>query len=145
MTLVVIVVVWLVGLSITSRKQPELEMVNGQLQPCPATPNCVCSEFPSKNFHVGPLGYSGTSDEAWSRLKRVISDTGGKVIAEKSDYLRAVYQTPLLRFVDDVEFRLNTDQAVIHVRSASRVGHSDLGANRQRVEKIRARFGELTD
>jgi uncharacterized protein (DUF1499 family) len=45
-----------------------------------------------------------------------------------------------LRFVDDVEFLLVPAERVIHVRSASRVGYSDLGTNRKRVEALRAKF-----
>jgi len=40
-------------------------------------------------------------------------------------------------FVDDVEFLLDEKAGVIHVRSASRLGRSDFGVNRDRVETIR--------
>jgi uncharacterized protein (DUF1499 family) len=43
-------------------------------------------------------------------------------------------------FVDDVEFYLDETSQVIHVRSASRLGQSDLGVNRQRIEAIRNKF-----
>ncbi|TDY03999.1 DUF1499 domain-containing protein [Thiohalophilus thiocyanatoxydans] len=142
-TLIVIVVMMLIALSVASRKQPDLGLVDGQLPPCPATPNCVCSEYPVEGASIEPLGYyTLTPDEAWARLKRVVAETGGEVMAEQAGYLHAVYTTPLLRFVDDVEFRLDKKQQVIHIRSASRVGRSDFGANRTRVEKIRAAFGE---
>jgi len=141
-TLVIIVGLLLVGLSIASRKQPELGLVDSRLQPCPATPNCVCSEYPGKDAYIEPLGYSGSTKAAWARLERVIAETGGMVIAEEPGYLRTVYETQLLRFIDDVEFRQDKNNSMIHVRSASRMGHSDLGANRKRVEKIRAAFGK---
>ena len=144
-TLVIIVGLLLVGLSIASRKQPELGLIDGQLQPCPATPNCVCSEYPGKDVDIEPLGYSDSTEAAWARLERVIAETGGRVIAEAPGYLRAVYETQLLRFIDDVEFRQDKNHSVIHVRSASRMGHSDLGANRKRVEKIRAMFANKED
>lgn len=139
-TLIIIVGLLLVGLSIASRKQPELGLVDGQLRPCPATPNCVCSEYPGKDTYTEPLGFVGSTEAAWARLERVIAETGGRVIAEEPGYLRAVYETQLLRFIDDVEFRQDKNNSMIHVRSASRMGHSDLGANRKRVEKIRAMF-----
>ncbi|MDZ7803642.1 DUF1499 domain-containing protein [Thiohalophilus sp.] len=143
--LIVVVGAILVALSIASRKQPELGLVDGRLQPCPASPNCVCSEYPSNDAYIEPLNYIGPVEEAWRRVKRVIDETGGEVIAEQPDYLHAVYQTPWLRFIDDVELRLNQSQQVIHVRSASRVGRSDFGANRQRVERIRACFASKPD
>ena len=139
-TLVVIFGVVLVVFSIASRKQPELGLLNGQLRPCPATPNCVCSEHQVEGAYIEPLSYTGMAAEAWVKIKRVISETGGVVIIEEADYLRIFYETPLLRYVDDVEFRQDKNKQVIHVRSASRVGQSDLGTNRKRVEKIRTAF-----
>lgn len=141
-TLLVVLGIILVAYSVASRKQPDLELVDGQLPPCPATPNCVCSEYPVEGASIEPLGYTSAPDEAWTRLRRVIAETGGVVMAEEPNYLHAVYKTPLLRFVDDVAFRLDTNQQVIHVRSASRVGRSDFGTNRRRVEKIRAALGK---
>lgn len=141
-TLFVILGVILVVFSIASRKQPELGLINGQLRPCPATPNCVCSEYQAEGAYIEPLRSSSTAADAWAKIKRVISETGGVVITEEADYLRVVYQTPLLRFMDDVEFRQDNNKQVIHVRSASRVGQSDFGANRKRVKKIRAMFSK---
>jgi uncharacterized protein (DUF1499 family) len=45
--------------------------------------------------------------------------------------------------VDDVEFLLGDGTRTIHVRSVSRVGYSDFGVNRRRVEEIRTRFDAL--
>ena len=103
--LVIFIGVVLVGYSIASRKQPELGLQNGQLRPCPASPNCVCSEHQAESANVEPLRYTTTAEQAWAKIKQVISDTGGSVIEEEADYLRAVYETPLLRYVDDVELR----------------------------------------
>lgn len=141
-TLVVIMGVVLIAYSVASRKQPELGLQNGELRPCPATPNCVCSEHQVESAYVEPLSYTTTAEEAWIKIKRVIAETGGSVITEEADYLRVEYQTPLVRYIDDVEFRLDKDNQQIHVRSASRVGQSDMGANRKRVEKIRMSFSK---
>lgn len=141
-TLFIILGVILVVYSIASRKQPELGLINGQLQPCPVTPNCVCSEHQVEDAYIEPLNYTFTAADAWARIKQVISETGGVVITEEADYLRVVYQTPLLRYIDDVEFHQDENNQVIHVRSASRVGQSDFGANRKRVEIIRTAFGK---
>lgn len=138
--LVIVIGALLVALSVASRKQPELGLVDGQLRPCPATPNCVSSEDKGGKAYIEPLNYSGPDEAAWADLKRAIAETGGKVVRDDAGYLHAVYQTPLLRFVDDVELRQDTNGQVIHVRSASRVGQSDFGANRKRVERIRSAF-----
>jgi hypothetical protein len=66
------------------------------------------------------------------------SDSDGLGI--RPAYARYEFATPLLRDVDDVEFLLDAGERVIHVRSASRVGHADLGANRNRIERIREQF-----
>ena len=129
-----------VVLSISSRKQPELGLLNGQLRPCPASPNCVCSEQQVEGAFVEPFVYTTTADDAWRKLKQSIAETGGVVLTEQDGYLHAVYETPVMRFVDDVELRLDENNQVIHVRSASRVGNSDLGANRKRVARIQAAF-----
>ena len=129
-----------VFLSLASRKQPELGLLDGQLRPCPATPNCVCSEWPVDGAFVEPMSYTTTAEEAWGRMKQAIIATGGEIVTGQDAYLHARFVTPLLRYVDDVELRLEADKRLIHIRSASRVGRSDLGANRQRVGRIRAAF-----
>lgn len=63
-----------------------------------------------------------------------------KVVREKANYIHAECRTRFLRFVDDLEFLFDDNDAVIHVRSASRVGYSDLGVNRKRVEQFRRDF-----
>jgi uncharacterized protein (DUF1499 family) len=63
-----------------------------------------------------------------------------KVMTDSDTYLHVEFRSLVFRFVDDVEFLADDDAKVIHVRSASRVGHSDLGANRRRIETIRARW-----
>jgi len=140
--LVIIIGAVLIVFSVASRKQPELGLHNGQLSPCPETPNCVCSEYQVESAFVEPLTYTTTAEQAWAKIKQVISETGGSVIIEDADYLRVVYETPLLRYVDDVEFRQDKNLQRIHVRSASRVGESDLGVNRKRVEKIKIMFSK---
>ena len=141
--IIVIIGIMLVGLSIASRKQPELGLLNGQLRPCPARPNCVCSEQQVEGAYVEPLGYTTTADKAWHKMKQAIVTTGGVVVTEQDGYLHAIYETPLMRYVDDVELRHDENQQLIHIRSASRVGHSDLGANRKRVARIRNAFDKL--
>lgn len=141
--LLLVIGIMLIALSMASREQPALGVQNGQLKPCPSTPNCVCSEYPADAAYIEPFSYTLPAKEAWAGIKYVIKDSGGRVIAEQTDYLRAEYTTTLLRFIDDIEFRLDRDHQLIHVRSASRVGRSDLGANRQRVEQLRTRFNNI--
>ena len=131
------------SLSISSRKQPELGLSNKRLQACPATPNCVCSEWQGQVAYIEPISYSIAHAAAWASIRQAVINSGGEIVAEQDNYLHARYVTPLLRFVDDVELRLDEDQHLIHVRSASRVGHSDLGTNRKRIHNLRKLFYQL--
>ena len=108
-----------------------------RLQPCPSSPNCVCSDA-TDSHGIEPLAIAGDPQLMWRRLQDYLAQQRGFTIKQVDDhYLRVEAKTRLLRFVDDVEFELRTGDRVIAVRSASRVGYSDLGANRRRIEKIR--------
>ena len=79
--------------------------------------------------------------QALARLKAIVTaQPGATIVSETQDYLHAEFRSKIMGFVDDVEFWLPADQPVIHVRSASRVGYSDMGVNRRRVERIRRLF-----
>lgn len=114
----------------------------GRIPPCPASPNCVSSAPGTDSEHfVEPLPYPGTLDDAKAHLLEIIQAMPRtRITRNDSDYLHVEYTSFLFRFVDDLEFWFNADPPIVHVRSASRVGHSDLGANRKRVERIRTQF-----
>ena len=116
-------------------------LVDGKLRACPSKPNCVCSEDPDPAHTIEPLAFEGDAGEAFGAvLALVSSDPRAEVREASGTYVHAVYRTPLLRFKDDVEFRLDAEAKRIHVRSASRLGYSDLGANRRRIESIRGHW-----
>ena len=88
-----------------------------------------------------PLRFEGGPEESWGRLKRALaSQPRTRVVTEQGDYLHAESTSLIFRFIDDVEFLLERGAKVIHVRSASRAGRSDLGVNRRRVEALRRAF-----
>ena len=110
-----------------------------RLSACPSSPNCVSSQASDERHRIAPLAVKGDPDVVFARLKQILAqrpDTA--VIEETSGYLRVEFRTTL--FVDDGEFLLDRAGRVIHVRSASRVGYSDLGKNRSRIEEIRRRI-----
>ncbi|HKK54712.1 DUF1499 domain-containing protein [Marinobacter sp.] len=123
-------------------KRPEnLGEKHGRLAACPARPNCVSSQASAAWQRVRPLQLWGEPRAAMNRLKRVINNMSGTALADENDhYLHFECASKLLGFVDDLEFLCDTDDQVIHVRSASRLGYSDLGLNRKRVENIRRKF-----
>jgi uncharacterized protein (DUF1499 family) len=113
----------------------------GPLAACPKSPNCVSSQAGDPEHAIAPLTYTGSRADAVVRLKKALSGMKRTtIVAEKEDYLHAEAKSLIFRFVDDVEFYFPVDQNIIHVRSASRVGQSDMGVNRKRVEEIRWRF-----
>lgn len=124
-----------------SRRPTNLGATGGRLSPCPGTPNCVCSQATDDGHRIDPLHYDGSPTDAMTRLKGVLAALPRTHVVTATDtYLHAECTSLLFRFVDDVEFLLEPEAKIIHVRSASRAGRSDLGVNRRRVEAIRQAF-----
>jgi uncharacterized protein (DUF1499 family) len=142
--LFLILAVLLAVLSCASNK-PKVQLVDGRLRACPNSPNCVSSESDTTSSRVEPLTFQGPPEKAWSDLKETIREMGGRIEEEHDGYLWITFTTRLFRFVDDVEFRMLSTDGVIHLRSGSRVGYSDLGVNRRRVEKLRTIFNQKKD
>lgn len=119
---------------------------NNQLSPCPASPNCINSEYAHDNEHyIAAITYQNRSvEDIIQLLQQTIAMSGGRITENKDHYIAATYTTRLFRFVDDVEFRIDPQQQWIHIRSASRQGHSDLGANRKRAQTIKQIFMQLS-
>lgn len=109
------------------------------LAPCPRSPNCVSSLASDDEHRVAPLALREPADRAWEATRRAVEALPRtRIVDERPGWLRAECTSRWLRFVDDLELALAADGARIDVRSASRVGYSDLGVNRARVESLRA-------
>ncbi len=116
-------------------------LVAGRLAPCPSSPNCVGSDPASGTASVEPWHPVGTPREALAAIRGWLDREPGIRVGSATDtYLHAVATTPILRFKDDLELAVDDAAGVLHVRSASRVGYSDLGTNRRRVESLRLRL-----
>ncbi|BAY11011.1 DUF1499 domain-containing protein [Calothrix sp. NIES-2098] len=126
-------------------KRPNnLGVNNGKLAPCPSSPNCVSSQCTDAVHQIAPLTFTSTPEQAIANLKTIIESLPRtQIISESPDYLYAEFKSALMGFVDDVEFYVDRNANVIQVRSASRLGQSDLGVNRQRIETIRAKFNQV--
>ena len=115
-----------------------------KLRPCPDSPNCVSSQSSDSRHAIPPIRYEGTAENANEILINVVLGMKrSRIVISDKLYLHAEFTSAFFRFVDDVEFLLDDEKKLIHVRSASRVGYSDFGINRKRVEEIRARFDAL--
>lgn len=110
----------------------------GLLAPLPSSPNAVSSQTDDEGRRVAPLPFSGGLEQTRAALLEAIRSYPGSVRIETETpvYIHCVFTTDILRFRDDVEFLLDEQTRLIHFRSASRVGYSDLGANRRRYETL---------
>ena len=116
-------------------------MTQGKLTPCPDSPNCISSQSSDPAHFVEPLTFQDSPTDAKTRLVTVIeSMPRSRIISNTGDYIHAEFTSLIFRFVDDVEFLFDEKKKVIHIRSASRIGYSDLGVNRKRIEALRKRF-----
>ncbi len=126
-------VVWILILVGCSGTRPaNLGVSDGKLQPCPETPNCVVSQHTDESHRIAPLQ---ANIEVVKKL--LITMDRVKIIKATDSYLYAEFISKIIRFVDDVEFYFDSEEKVLHVRSASRLGKSDFGVNRARIEQIR--------
>ena len=115
-----------------------------KLSPCPNSPNCVSSQSTDEAHFIEPLHYSGSPADARQKLIDILESID-RVRLEKveTDYIHAEFRSSVFRFVDDVKFWFPPDKPIIHVKSASRKGYYDFGANRRRVERLREAFEKL--
>ncbi|WP_392533100.1 DUF1499 domain-containing protein [Nostoc sp. C117] len=117
---------------------------NGHLSSCPASNNCVVSQNADPKHAIDPIAYHIDRDLAKETVLKVLAVVPRTEVIEQTDnYIHALSKSRIFQFVDDVEFYFPTNESVIHLRSASRVGESDLGVNRRRMEQIRLALRDL--
>ncbi|MBW4685820.1 MAG: DUF1499 domain-containing protein [Komarekiella atlantica HA4396-MV6] len=117
---------------------------NGHLCSCPASNNCVVSQDGDSKHAIAPIAYHVDRDTARETLLKVLAVVPRtEVIEQTHNYIHALSKSRIFKFVDDVEFYFPSNESVIHLRSASRVGESDLGVNRRRGEQIRLALRDL--
>lgn len=132
----------MVAMSWMANQPDNLGVTNGRLAACPSTPNCVSTQAEDDSHRIEPIRFAGSRAEAMQRVRAAVADLPrSKIVRETDDYLHAEVRSLLFRFVDDVEFYVDEADGLIHFRSASRVGHSDLGVNRRRMEQLRTAIG----
>lgn len=120
-----------------SASHPNLH--DGKLPPCPPSPNCVCSDQRDSEHQVLPFVLLASAGKAWEAARQAVMQLPRtRIVAEGPGYLHAECRSALFRFVDDLQLQLREQEGIIAVRSASRLGRSDFGVNRRRVETLRA-------
>ena len=120
---------------------------NSILAPCPDKPNCVCSEYKEDIQHfIAPLTISSKKlPRAMEHIKISIKSLGGQIQTENNAYLAATFSSSFFGFIDDVEFRIDAENELVHIRSAARSGHSDFGVNKKRVNDLKTILNQQLD
>ncbi len=117
---------------------------DGNFAICPPTPNCVSSQVSDVDHHIDPISYTGDQNTVKQVLVKVLNVVPNTVITQETDdYIRTESASKIFGFVDDAEFYFPSDKQVIEIRSAARLGESDLGVNRRRLEQIRLALQDL--
>jgi uncharacterized protein (DUF1499 family) len=129
------------------KKEPAIGLVNGQLSACPKTPNCVSTNQEDLNRYMLPVNYEGlTLDQAKAILREVLTTLPKlTVVKDEGAYLHVEAQTMIFEYTQDVEFLFDEAAKELHFRSASRVGYTDFGSNKRRMQSVVARFIRLRD
>ena len=124
--------------SCSGTRPANLGVKDQRLAPCPATPNCVSSDDGAAH-EIAAFQLAVAPGDGWRALHAALAALSRtQIVTATDDYIHAECRSAVFGFVDDLELHLRPAQNVIAVRSASRLGHSDFGVNRKRVEKLRA-------
>jgi uncharacterized protein (DUF1499 family) len=137
---IVLTVFVLMGIFACAGARPNnLGVKDGRLAPCRPSPNCVSSDAADAKHFVAAFELALPLADAWPRLREIVGALPRtEIIGETSDYLQAECRSAVFGFVDDLELHARPAQNLIAVRSAARIGYSDFGVNRRRVENLRA-------
>jgi len=112
-------------------------VVEGKLAALPDTPNAVSSQTNDPTKQVRPFPFKGDLVQTKAKILAIVNEMNGTtVITVTNDYIHIVCVTEVMKYRDDVEFYFDLENEVVHFRSASRIGYSDKGLNKQRYELI---------
>lgn len=133
-----IAVIGLFILSMTASRPTNLGVNGGRLAKCPPSPNCVSTQAERTEQRMPAISFECDPDEMLARIKDTVKSEFPRatLVSEFDHYLHFEFTSRIFRFVDDVEFYVDDKTSEVHFRSASRVGHSDMGTNRKRMKQI---------
>ena len=138
---------WMVSRKLVERSSPvptTLGVSDGQLTPCPDSPNCVSTQAIDEEHSIPPIPYTMPLNEARTLMLEIVGSLPGTEISMVSaNYIHAVTRTRVFAFIDDTEIYMDDDAKLIHIRAASRLGYGDMGVNRRRAEAIIAKFKDM--
>jgi len=140
------VIVLVMGYMVFKNNQtPDLGVVDGQLKTLGSKPNGVSTQVEGEKS-VEVIPFVNDLETSKKILKEAYENYGdSKLIKETNDYLYVVFTTGKMKYNDDVEFYFDEANQVIHVRSESRIGYSDMGLNRERYDAIVALYNKIKE
>jgi len=125
-------------LSCSGQRPTNLGITDNKFTACPSSPNCISSDAHDQNHYVLPFKFNVPAIDAWLAAKQAILELPRtQIITQTSTYLHAECSSAVFGFIDDMELHLRSSDGIIAIRSASRLGYSDLGVNRLRMESLR--------
>jgi uncharacterized protein (DUF1499 family) len=134
----VVLVIVMPLFSCAGSKPTNLGVKDSRLAPCPSTPNCVSSDATDPSHLAAAFQLAVPATDGWRTARAAVANLPRtRIVTETDDYLHAECRSAFFGFVDDLELHLRPTQGIIAVRSAARLGHSDFGVNRKRVENLR--------
>lgn len=141
--LAICAVIWMATNSWYTTAKSSFDRTTQKFAPCPPSPNCVSTQADptDKEHSIAPIAFTGSAAEAKARLLALLQKMPRTTLLTDEDhYIHVEMRTALMRYVDDVEFFVDSSSNTIQFRSASRIGYGDMGTNRKRMEELRAKF-----
>lgn len=139
---VFLILILALGMTACSAGRPNyLGLFDGRFVACPESPNCISSfaAVDDAEHYFPPWATSDDPQQDWQQLLQLIkAESRLSIIEHDGAYLYVEARTPIMRYVDDLQWYLDEKQRRIYVYSASRLGYSDLGKNRSRMERLKS-------
>lgn len=130
-------------ISCAGSRPTDLGVTADRFSPCPASPNCVCSDCDSIKHQIPPFVLALPAQQAWQTVgEQIAALPRTRIISVSDDYLHVECRSAVFGFVDDLELHLRPEEGIIAMRSAARLGYYDFGVNRQRLEALRTTLRE---
>jgi uncharacterized protein (DUF1499 family) len=122
-------------------KKLSLESIVSVISNSPSSPNYVSSMATDKDQFLTPWKFNSSLKETKEKLHQIISKMDrSKIVQNHERFIYAVFTSKFFRFKDDLYIYFDTDKQLIHFKSQSRLGHSDLGVNKKRILSIKEKF-----
>jgi uncharacterized protein (DUF1499 family) len=123
----------------SGKRSDDIGIGSSGLRSCPKSPNCVSSEANDEQHAIESFRLKGDPNASWPLIRdEIVSMPRWVIVTATDNCIHVECKSRIFRFIDDLELCFNSSNGIISIRSASRIGYSDFGANRRRVELLRS-------